>query len=98
MSLESLDTDLQRFTARHEFGRRLKATHVVAIANECAQGRFVAISFRSGELTVTLESQAQRYLIQGEIPTILKTINQRLGQELVRRFRFRFTRTDQYRA
>ncbi len=63
--------------------RSLQAAVIVAKATECSQGRWQALQFRSGRLTLTASSpvMAQELVLRRQ--DVLNTINQALGESIV---------------
>lgn len=80
---DSLRSDLERFAARHGLSRQLHASAVVQAANQVAQGRYVAQSFRAGTLRLVVRTQAERYRLHGQRSIIGTEVNQVLKQPLV---------------
>ena len=85
---DAIGAELGRFADRHNLGRQLRAAQIVAAANQLADGRFVAQSFRSGALTVRVPTQVMRRLVEADHIKILAAINQTLGRHVVERLRF----------
>ncbi len=94
MPLDPLSFGMNSFAARHGFADRMTATAIVTMANELAQGRFVALSFRNGQLTVSVADSEARYLVHAEIPQLIEAMNTRLGQRRVFSIHFRLGSTD----
>lgn len=78
-----LGGELNRFAARHGLGRELHAARIVGVANQLAAGRYQALTFRAGCLTVSVPTHAARYRIQTKLVGILHEINTELGSELI---------------
>lgn len=66
-----------------------QAAYVCYRANEIAQGRFQALSFRQGVLEIALKNNLEMLEIQAEQPKIIQTINQALKKDLVKKLRYR---------
>lgn len=78
-----LGGELNRFAARHGLGRELHAARIVGVANQLAAGRYQALTFRGGRLTISVPTHAQRYRIQTKLAAIAKEVNTELGGELI---------------
>ena len=89
MPLNPLSHELGGFAARHGFADRLTATAIVALANELAADRFEALSFRNGQLTVSVIDGEARYLLQPQLAELIEAINAKLGQRRVLSIVFR---------
>lgn len=89
MPLDPLSFELNSFAARHGFADRLTATAIVALANELAADRFKALSFRNGQLTVSVVDSEARYLLQPQLSQLIEAMNERLGQRRVFSITFR---------
>ncbi len=89
MGLSPASDAFGSFAARHGLGEQLGATRVVACANTVAGGRFQALSFRAGRLTVAVALPEDRYLLQPDLPQLIDAVNKKLGRPLVREIRFR---------
>lgn len=95
MPLDPLSFELNSFTARHGFADRLTATAIVALANELAADRFKALSFRNGQLTVSVVDSEARYLLQPQLSELIEAINAKLGQRRVLSIVFRLRSSEQ---
>ncbi len=78
-----LGGDLDRFTARHGLGQPLAATRIVRVASDLAAGRYRALSYRAGRLTIAVPTHAERYRIQTKLADIAQQLNTQLGRELI---------------
>lgn len=94
MSLVPLRDSFGRWGGNQEFGRRLLAATVTNAANELSQGRFKAVTFRAGALTLEVASGAARYVLQPELPELISAINTKLGRPAVQRIKFRLAPVD----
>jgi hypothetical protein len=97
MPLDPLSYGMNSFAARHGFADRMTATAIVAMANELAAGRFEALSFRNGHLTVAVPDSEARYLVQGDVPQIIEALNVKLGQKRVFSINFRLQQSPDIR-
>jgi len=64
------------------------AARVCAVAKDAAKGDFEIISFKNGTLKIRVESPAKAHLVRLSQNKIIAKINQKLGQELVKKIRF----------
>lgn len=94
MPIDPLSYNLNSFAARHGFADRLTATAIVALANTLAENRFEALSFRNGQLVVSVPDGEARYLLQADVPQLIETMNATLGQRRVFSISFRLTSAD----
>lgn len=70
----------------------LEAAAICDIAREISQGQYHAfsvISFRGGLLTVGVSSSAAAANLQAESSKIMAKINQKIGEDKVKRIRFK---------
>lgn len=71
-----------------------QAAQVVSLANELSKGRFQAVSFTRGLLTVSCPNSIVAQEIQMSSHKLIAEINSRLSKPLVNRLRFRIGRYD----
>ncbi len=71
------------------YQKPLEAAKICDIARAQSDGRFDAISFRGGLLTIAVNSPAEASNLQMESPKIIDEINQKLGENLVKDIRFK---------
>lgn len=67
----------------------LKAARVCEQARVAANGRFNVLSFRDGLLTVGVKNSGEAANLQLESNQIIDNINKELGEEIVKRLRFK---------
>ena len=69
--LNPLSHELGGFAARHGFAGRMTATAIVQVANEQAAGRYIARSFRQGQLVIEVVDAEARHLLQPAVPALI---------------------------
>ncbi len=67
----------------------LRAAQVCDTARELGLNRFGVASFKDGLLTLTVENSMAGANLQMEIPEIIQSVNTKIGQELVKKIRFK---------
>lgn len=92
MGLRHLGSELGRWQRRHQITKPLHAAAIVARANEVAEGRFVARSYRAGTLYVEVATPAARSALQSVLPAILAACNAGTASPVVREVKFRLAR------
>ena len=94
MVLDPLSHELNSFAARHGITHRLTATAILGVANELAEGRFRAVAFKAGRLTIAVGDAETRYIVQPTLRDFLDRLNSRLGERRVNSVGFRFEPTN----
>lgn len=87
--MDKIDKFLDRSPKYKSLQKPLEAARVCDAARALANGRFAIVSFKNGLLTVGVANSMEAAEIQSESQKIVKTINEKLGQELVKRLRFK---------
>jgi hypothetical protein len=67
----------------------LQAAEVCKVARDLAMSRYDIVSFNAGLLTIGVTSSAQATEIQMQSGSIIRELNQKLGEELVKRVRYK---------
>jgi predicted nucleic acid-binding Zn ribbon protein len=67
----------------------LRAAQVCDTARSLANDRFTVLSFKDGLLTLSTQSSAATANLQIESQKIIQSINDKLGQEFVKKIRFK---------
>ena len=67
----------------------LRAAQVCNTARALANDRFDVLSFKDGLLTLNAQSSSAAANLQIESQKIIKSVNDKLGQELVKKIRFK---------
>lgn len=65
----------------------LRAAQICDTARALADGRFTVASFKDGLLTVGVESSAAASNLRFETEKIIKQVNEKIGQEFVKKIR-----------
>ena len=73
------------------FQRRLEAARICQTACELSSRQFEVVSFKNGLLTLAVDSSAQAANLQSEKNKIIEKINQKIGERVVERIRFKIT-------
>ena len=89
MSMDKISKSLSDTAKYQRLSRPLTAAKVCDTARELANDRFEVVSFKDGLLTVGVENSSAAANLQMENDKIIKEINQKLDQELVKRLRFK---------
>ena len=71
------------------YQKPLEAAEICDRAREIAEGKYNIISFKNGLLTVSVNSSAQAGNLQAESADIIAKINQKIGENKVKRIRFK---------
>jgi hypothetical protein len=67
----------------------LRAAQVCDTARSLANDRFTVLSFKDGLLTLSVQSSSATANLQMESQKIIQSINDKLGQEFVKKIRFK---------
>ncbi len=87
--MDKIDKFLSTNSKYTRLQRPLAAARVCEAARLAAKGRFNIISFKDGLLTAGVENSNEAANLQMENDQIIKEINAKLDQELVKRLRFK---------
>jgi predicted nucleic acid-binding Zn ribbon protein len=71
------------------FQKPMQAARVCEAGNTCVSPRGRAVTFKDGLLTVELSSGASAANMQMESAGILECINKKLGQDLVKKLKYK---------
>lgn len=71
------------------FQKPLEAAEICEYARQVAQQQYSIISFSHGLLTVSCQTSAQAANLQAESGQIIEKINTKIGEDKVKRIRFR---------
>jgi len=87
--MENIKKIINRQSKLRRYQKPLEAAEVCKIAEGIYEGRFEIISFKNGLLTVAVNSSAAAASLQSEQATIIDKINRKIGEEKVKRIRFK---------
>lgn len=71
------------------YKKPLEAAEVCDTARQVSEDEYSIISFNKGLLTISCSSSAEASNLQSESQEIIKKINQKIGEEKVKRVRFK---------
>ena len=71
------------------YQKPLEAAKICEVARDYSNGRFEVISFRAGLLTIGVSSSSEAANLQAESQKIIDEINSKLGENSVKRIRFK---------
>ncbi len=71
------------------FQKPLEAAEICECARRVAQQQYIIVSFSGGLLTVSCSTSAQAANLQAESGQIIEKINQKMGENKVKRIRFK---------
>lgn len=66
-----------------------QAAYVCHLADQLAKGRYNAISFKNGVLTLGVKNNFEAIALQSEQMLIILEINKKLGQDSIKRLKYR---------
>jgi len=89
--MENIKKIINRQSKLRRYQKPLEAAEVCQIAAEVGEGRFDAISFKNGLLALACASTMQAAILQPETEEIIKNINARLGENKVKKIRFKIS-------
>ncbi len=89
MSIENISKILAGQSKLKRYQKPLEASRVCQTARGCIDPRWNIISFKNGLLTVGVTSSAEAANLQMKSIEIIECINKKLGQEMVKRLRYR---------
>lgn len=89
--LDKIDKFIKHNPKYCGLSKPLTAARVCETARTYIDTRASVISFRDGLLTLGVESSAQAANIQAESSQIISEINNKLGEKLVKRLRYKIT-------
>lgn len=73
----------------NRYKKPLEAANICDVARAEGKGRFGVISYSRGTICLSVNSPAEAANLQAESQKIIDELNQKLGQEIVKRVRFK---------
>jgi predicted nucleic acid-binding Zn ribbon protein len=80
---------LSQAMRRYGLNLEITAAHICEIASQTGQGKFQALSFREGVLTVNVINAVQATELQIQKQQLIKEINQKIGREVILKIKFK---------
>lgn len=90
--MDHIKKNFQQFVRRYKIGQQLKATQIVQTAREVFGNNVKISAFKQGQLIIQIQDPGERLLIEKQASTYIKAINQKLGDDVIKRFGFRLNR------
>lgn len=87
--MDKIDKFLKHNSKYKALQKPLEAAEVCHAARQYSEGGYKVISFRDGLLTLGVNSPGQSANLQAQSAQIIDTINKNLGQEKVKKIRFK---------
>lgn len=89
--MENIKKIINRQSKLRRYQKPLEAAYICKIADSVAHDRYRTISFKNGLLTVAVNSSAAAASLQAERASIIGDINQKIGENKVKRIRFKIS-------
>jgi len=89
--MEDIKNIIGRQSKLKRLQKPLEAAYICKTADSLADDRYCAISFKNGLLTVGVSSNLAAANLQVESSKIIALINQKLGENKVKRIRFKIS-------
>jgi len=89
--MKKIDEFLKHNPKYRALHKPLEAARICDVARLQAHGRFSVVSFRQGLLTVAVSSSAAASNLHMDSQKIIDEINQKIGENSVKRIRFKLT-------
>lgn len=89
MDMDSLDNVLNKRLNKLGLNKELQAAYILSQANSLADGRFEAVRFSHGVLTVNCPNSIAAAELQFETQSLIAKINDKIKPAAVKRLAFR---------
>lgn len=89
MAMDNINNFIKHNSKYKALQKPLEAAEVCNTARQYSEGGYEVISFRDGLLTLGTNSPSQSANLQAQSAQIIDTINKDLGQEKVKKIRFK---------
>ena len=91
MAMQRISKILTQQSKLKRLRKPLEAAYICKIADSLADDRYDAVSFKNGLLTVGISSNLAAANLQVESSKIIALINQKIGENKVKRLRFKMS-------
>lgn len=87
-SMEKIDKSLRKIIKQRGLDKSLEAARICYVANQIANNRFEAVSFKDGILKIKTKNHLAASEIQLNQKNIISEINDALGEDLVKKLAY----------